>query len=89
LTIQEIEMIDEQFRNLNHAYREEAGIKNSLDAFRRVQSMNECWSPLGESNDLLRTFYRGIHSVMPGMSSVEADFSAINWLKDKEFSKDD
>jgi hypothetical protein len=37
---QEIEIIDEQFRNLTlGAYREDAGIKNSLDALRGVQSM--------------------------------------------------
>lgn len=87
LTSQEIEMIDEQFRNLKLAYQEEAGIKNSLDALRGVQSMKQCWSSLDESYDLLRMFCGGIATVTPGTSSVEADFSAINWIKDPNSSR--
>jgi hypothetical protein len=83
---QEIEIIDEQFRNLTLAYREDAGIKNSLDALRGVQSMKECLSPLDESYDLLRTFCGGIATVMPCTSSVEADFSNVNWTRDPNSS---
>ena len=91
LTSQEIEMIDQQFCHLKLAYCEENGIKDSLDAFRGVPLMKECWSPMSESYYLLlRTFCGGIATpVMPaGTSSVEAEFSAINcWIKDKNLPR--
>jgi hypothetical protein len=49
-------MIEEQFRNLKLAYREEAGIKAALDACQGVQSMRERWRPLDGAYNLLRTF---------------------------------
>ncbi len=87
MTSQEIEMLDEQLCNLKLAYCEEAGIKNSLDVLWGVQSMKECWSPLDKSYDLLCTFCGGIATVMPGTSSVEADFSSINWIRDPNLSR--
>ncbi len=44
--------------------------------------MRDCWKPLdGGAYDLLQTFCGGITTVMPGTSSVEANISAINWIK--------
>jgi hypothetical protein len=60
----EIEMIEEQFRNLKLAYREEAGIKAALDACQGVQSMRERWRPIDGAYNLLRTFCGGIATVM-------------------------
>jgi hypothetical protein len=47
-----------------------------------TQSFHKCWSPLGNRFSELRAFCGGIASVMPGTSSVEADFLIINWTKD-------
>jgi hypothetical protein len=83
---QEIEMIDEQFCKSEACLLGASVNQNSLDALRGVQSMKECWSSLDEYN-LLQTFCGGIATVMPGTSSVEADFSAINWIKDPNLSR--
>ena len=64
---------------------EEEGVKMKLDAHHlmtSVQSFKECWSPLGKDYDALNEFCGGLASVMPGMSSVESDFSLINWTRD-------
>ncbi|MEL7520150.1 MAG: hypothetical protein AAGJ80_00800 [Cyanobacteria bacterium J06553_1] len=82
LSEQQIEQIDAQFCKLKLSYREQSFVKDELDAYSAVQSFKECWSPLGESADMLRLFCGGIASVMPGTSSVETDFSLINWHKD-------
>ncbi len=47
-----------------------------------VQSVKECWSPLGKDYNALKEYGGGLASVMPGTSLVEADFSLINWTRD-------
>jgi hypothetical protein len=81
----EVEKIDIQFQNLRLAFRERSEfhqlIQNS-QAGSVVQTFEQCWTPLrGEFHDLQR-FCGAIASVMPGTSSVESDFSLINWTKD-------
>ena len=49
-----------------------------------VQSFKECWSPLGKDYNALKEYCGGLASVMPGTSSVEADFSLINWTRDPQ-----
>jgi hypothetical protein len=48
----------------------------------KVQSLKDSWSPLGKEYDALKEFCGGLASVMPGTSSVESDFSLINWTRD-------
>ena len=45
-------------------------------------NFEQCWAPLGNDYEDLQQFCGGIASVMPGTSSVESDFSLINWTKD-------
>jgi hypothetical protein len=80
----EIERMDEQFRNLRLAVREESGLWDILENNRSDLSIFEnCWSPLiGRGYADLRNYCGGIASVMPGTASVESDFSIINWTKD-------
>ena len=69
---------------------EEEGVKMKLDAHHSktsVQSFKECWSPLGKDHDVLKEFCGGLASVMPGTSSVESDFSLINWWTRDPHSK--
>mgnify|MGYP003321281629 CR=1 FL=1 len=85
LSDEAIEQIDEQFRQLRIAVREETGLKAVLEQAHtreNVQSFDECWSPLGTKYSDLHRFCAGMASVMPGTSSVEADFSLISWTKD-------
>ena len=39
----------------------------------------DCRSPLGAGIEGLKSYARGIATVMPGTSSVEADSLLINW----------
>ena len=82
---EDIENVDAQFRRLRIAYREDDGMKLRLDAnhsTNKVQSFKDSWSPLGKEYDALKEFCGGLASVMPGTSSVESDFSLINWTRD-------
>lgn len=83
---EEIEQIDQQFRNLRIAVREEKGLATILEkeqASSNLSTLENCWSPLrGHDYDALRNYCGGIASVMPGTASVESDFSIINWTKD-------
>ena len=81
---EEVEKIDDQFRSLRLAIREETGLKSVLEAkhSKADASFEECWSPLANKYNELKNFCGGVASVMPGTSSVESDFSLINWVKD-------
>lgn len=81
----EVEKIDDQFRNLRLAFKEQSGFSQMLQtaqACSTVQSFEQCWSPLGSEFEDLQRFCGAIASIMPGTSSVESDFSLINWTKD-------
>jgi hypothetical protein len=84
----EVEKIDEQFRCLRMAIREETALKAVLQAIHAKPNtpFEAYWSPLGDKYNSLKNFCGGIACVMPGTSSVESDFSLINWTKDP-FSK--
>ena len=82
---EEVEKIDEQFRKLRLALKEQSGFSKMLhnaQASSAVQSFEECWSPLGSEFEHLQMFCGAIASIMPSTSSVESDFSLINWTKD-------
>ncbi len=82
---EDVENIDEQFRKLRLAFKEQSGFSQMLhnaQACSAVQSFEQCWSPLGSEFEHLQRFCGAIASVMPGTSSVESDFSLINWTKD-------
>jgi hypothetical protein len=83
---EEIERIDEQFRNLRLAVREENGLRKILEQEQsrsNGSTFETCWRPLlGREYDDLRNYCGGIASVMLGTTSVESDFSIINWTKD-------
>ncbi|KAG7371412.1 hypothetical protein IV203_019982 [Nitzschia inconspicua] len=81
----EVENIDEQFRKLRLAFKEQIGFSQMLldaQASCAVQSFEKCWSQLGSEFEQLRMFCGAIASIMPSTSSVESDFSLINWTKD-------
>ena len=66
----EVEKIDDQFRNLCLAFKEQSGFSQMLQnaqACSTVQSFEQCWSPLGSEFEDLQRFCGGI------ASSVESD----------------
>jgi hypothetical protein len=83
---EDIERIDEQFRNLRIAVKKESGLARILkekQARSVVSSFEDSWSPLiAREYDDLRIFCGVIASVMPRTATVESDFSIINWTKD-------
>jgi hypothetical protein len=91
LNDEKIDRIDQQFRNLRLAVREEKGLKKTLGRQQaRIDSstFENCWSPLlGREYDDLQIYCGGIAVVMPGTASVESDFSIINWTKDPKLAE--
>jgi hypothetical protein len=89
LNEEEVEKIDEQFRSLRLATREDTGLKSVLEAnhSKPNASFEDHWSPLGNKYNDLKNFCGGIACVMPGTSCVESDFSLINWTKDPNSQK--
>jgi hypothetical protein len=84
---EEIEQIGKQFRELRVAFREQGGMQHMLEEAQSNckstgDSFQNCWKPLGNKFKKLRQSCGGVASVMPGTSSVESDFSIINWTKD-------
>ncbi len=80
-----MEKIDEQFRKLRLAMKEQSGFSKMLhnvQASSGVQSFEECLSPLGSEFEHLQMFCGAIASIMPSTSCVESDFSLVNWMKD-------
>lgn len=77
-----IEKIDVQLQKMKRSYREEQTFANAIDTYKDNYSFKDCWSPLGVGFEELKSFAGGIATVMPGTSSVESDFSLINWHKD-------
>jgi len=74
----EVEKIDDQFRKLHLAFKEQSGFSQMLQnaqACYTVQSFEQCRSPLGSEFGDLKRFCWAIASIMPGTSSVESDFS--------------
>ena len=77
-----LEKINNQLISMKNSYQEELLFKAAADAYDGVHSFKDCWNPLPASEYReLREFAGGIATVMPGTSSVEADFSLINWHK--------
>ena len=82
---EEVEKIDEQFRKLRLAFKEQCGFLEMLhnaQGSSALKSFESCSSPLGNDFHHLQLFCGAIASIMPGTSSVESDFSLINWTKD-------
>ena len=80
-----VEKIDDQFRKLRLAFRERSEfhqLNQNSQAGSVVQTFEQCCAPLGGEFQDLQRFCGAIASIMPGTSSVESDFSLINWTKD-------
>jgi hypothetical protein len=84
-TDDQIEKTDHQFQDLRIVFREQHGLKESLEEAKSqttASSFQNCWRPLGSKFTELRQYVAGIITVMPGTSSVETEFSLINWTHD-------
>jgi hypothetical protein len=86
LSAEEIERIDDQFRNFRIEVREESGLVRILEkeqARSNLSTFENCWSPIiRREYDDLRNYCGGIASVIPWTGSEELDVSIINWTTD-------
>lgn len=85
VTINEEEQVrlNDEFKSLKDAYRDEAELKSMIDAFTFKTKFNEAWKMIRGRFPLLCDFVGGLASVFPGTSTVESDFSVIGWEKDE------
>ena len=78
-----VEKIDTQLQKMKRTYHEDKLFARAIDAHKDSYLLfDESWSPVGVGFQELKSFAGGIATVMPGTSSVEADFSLNSWHKD-------
>ena len=82
---QTIAEIENQYRGLVTAYREEPVLKSAIDAYAQVsiKSFEEAWTIVEGRFEILMDFCGGIATIFPNTASVESDFSILGWEKDK------
>jgi hypothetical protein len=81
-SLQKIERIERDFEGLRGAYDREPLLKQVLDKCNSTTSFDKGWSYVSNRFDHLKEFCGGLASAFPGTSSVESDFSIVNWEKD-------
>lgn len=78
----EIDVIDQEFQELQSAYNRESSFKTVLDACDRSTSFEDGWKLAQDRFLTLREFCGGLATAFPGTSTVESDFSIVKWEKD-------
>jgi hypothetical protein len=77
-----IDDIERDFEDLRGAYEREPSLKQFLDKCSSVTTFDEGWSYVEKRFEHLNEFCGGLATAFPGTSSVESDFSILNWEKD-------
>jgi hypothetical protein len=81
-SITEIDIIEQEFAELQSAYHRERCFKVVLDACGPHTSFDEGWKLTQDRFCSLREFCGGLVTTFPGTSTVESDFSIVKWEKD-------
>jgi len=81
---EEIDEIEEDHKALVRAFREEPVFKGRLQNHVMKTMFNAAWNDCGGRFKRLRGFVAGLATAFPNTTSVEGDFSIVNW----EFSDD-
>ncbi|BBN17466.1 hypothetical protein MPTK1_7g14750 [Marchantia polymorpha subsp. ruderalis] len=81
-SITEIDIIEQEFAQLQSAYHRESSFKAVLDACGPHTSFKEGWKLIQDRFCFLREFCGGLATAFPGTSFVESDFSIVKWEKD-------
>jgi hypothetical protein len=74
--------VEEEFRGFKLAARENF-YAQTLEKQSGIVEFKEGWEPFGQRYPKLRQFCDGIATVFPGTSTVESDFSVLNWECDE------
>ena len=78
----DLEMLQEEHRNLLTAYRSEEVLKKSIVDSKNSMSFSDGWKCIGSGRfTKLKGFCGGLATVFLGMSTVESDFSIVNFEK--------
>jgi hypothetical protein len=80
---QRVQRIDDEFRMFKIALHNESSLKIVLQSTTSTDGFQESWEILGARFPTLRDFCGGLATIFPGTSSVESDFSILNWEFDE------
>ena len=80
---QELDGLEDEYRELVSMYRKNQTIKEALDGCTLMTSFEGGWGILGTRFPKLKRLCGGFASVFPGTSTVESDFSVIGWEKNE------
>jgi hypothetical protein len=76
------EVISNEFEQLVRLISRDSNLKAALTKGSEDSDFGKAWRPLGNRFPYMLRFAAGLASVMPRTSTVEADFSTINYEKD-------
>ena len=80
-TLKKFQRLQEEHRDLCRAYSVEFVLKNQLNSHNERTSFEDGWNPLQGRFNTLKDFCGGLASVFPSTSTVESNFSVINYKK--------
>jgi hypothetical protein len=75
--------LEREFKDFKCAIQDDTALREELEIQPSIVSFADGWRPLGVRFSKLRQFCGGIATVFPGTSTVESDFSVINWEYDE------
>eukprot|EP00171_Calliarthron_tuberculosum_P004072 IDg4072t1 len=75
--------LEREFKEFKDAIRDDKALRDALESLPSIVSFADSWRPVGLRFRKLRQFCGGIATVFPGTSTVESDFSVINWEYDE------
>ena len=80
-SLSEIEKVERDHRDLCSAYKDEVALKKTIDAHHHKIMFNDAWDSMDGRFQALRRFSSGLATSFPNTTSVESDFSVLEWEK--------
>jgi hypothetical protein len=80
------EVISNEFEQLVRLISRDSNLKAALTKGSEDSDFGKAWRPLGNRFPYMLRFVAGLANVMPGTTTVEVDFSTINYEKDDHCS---
>ena len=80
-TVDTIDALEREHRDLLLAYPQDPDLNVALDAHNET-FVNEAWDCIKGRFSLLRMLCGGLATAFPNTTSVESDFSVVQWEKD-------
>jgi hypothetical protein len=81
-SVDHIDVIADEHKLLLHTYRSEPVLKQAIDGLNDRSSFRDGWSLIGSRFPNLMEFCGVLATIFPGTSTVESDFSVLQWEKD-------